>query len=412
MKLSILVLRVAALVLTALPVLAEDGIIPYAHLNLWTGWSHRTEELGEGMILVDEVGKPKHEKLTYQSDAASTASTHMGLTGEKSGVRMKAELGVYPYTQKGVPVVTVRYFYAATDFGPLELRGGYDLSPYAAINRNEVCDGEIFADAAMFESFQPQIRLTAHGAYFQIMRAVVNNSDLYLDSGLVGIGVLTTTANTRSVIPKMALGYIHKLENLSIGAHGVYQTYTIDDPTSSLDGEAITAYMASVAMTGEFGPFSVNLSGFYGQNPGELGIFSHNNRNGNYVPYNAAANNKAKTDLAFHLQNTTGSGISASGGYHLGMAQINAGFAYDRAQNKVFKTPLFPTDVDDAYILFANCSFALRENLKLTPSVKVINYLKTPGNAFQVFDAASQPVLATTNEGVMTRFGFAFQASL
>jgi hypothetical protein len=96
----------------------------------------------------------------------------------------------------------------------------------------------------------------------------------------------------------------------------------------------------------------------------------------------------------------------------MGLAQINAGFAYDRAQNKVFKTSLFPTDIDDSYVLFANCAIHLRPNLKVTPSVKVINYLDTPGNAFQVFGADSQPILATKKEGVSTRIGFAFQASI
>lgn len=396
----------------ATPSNGEDGVNPYANLNLWTVWAHRSEELGEGMILVDEVGKTRHEKITYQSDVAATAASNIGISGAKGDVSMKAEIGVYPFTPKGSPVVTIRYFYAATQFGPLELRGGYDIAPYEAINRDEIADGEVFSDAALFDSFQPQIRLLYKGAYIQIMRSVVNNSDLYLDSGLVGIGVLTTSGNTRSILPKTALGYVYATPSLSVGAHGIFQTYSIDDPASPLHEESITALVGSVAMTGEFGPFSLNLSGFIGRNPGELGIFTNNNRNGNYVPFQAAGNNKAKTDTSFKLQNTLGSGFSVSGGFKAGIVKLNAGFAYDRAKNEVFETTLFPTDIDDSYALFANCMIHLRPNLKVTPSVKIINYLKTPGNAFQVFDASSQPVLATRKEGVLTRFGFAFQASI
>ncbi len=402
----------AALFAAAAPSRGEDSITPYANLSLWTAWSYKTAELGEGLILVDEVGKTIHSKLIYQTDVAATASSSIGIMGEKNGVAMKAEIGVYPSTAKSAPTLTIRYLYAATDFGPVELRGGYDLSPYEAINRNDVCDGEIFADAAMFDSFQPQIRLTAYGAYLQIMRSVINNSDLYLDSGLVGIGVLTTTGNTRSFLPKTAVGYVHKTDNLSFGAHGIFQTYSIDDPKSPLHEEAITAAVGAVDVRGEFGPFSFLVSGFMGRNPGELGIFSHNNKNGNYLPYNAAANNKVKTDTLFHLQNTIGSGLSLSAGYKLGITQLNAGFAYDRDQNKVFRSILFPTDIDDSYVLFGNCAISLKPNLKLTPSIKVINYLKTPGNAFQAFDASSNPIVASTDEGVFTRFGLAFQASI
>jgi hypothetical protein len=406
------VLALAGLFVAATPSDGEDGITPYAHLNLYSAWSHRTAELGEGLILVDEVADTKHEKLSYNSDVAATATSHIGVMGEKNGVIMKAEVGVYPFSPKGPPTLTIRYLYAATHFGPVELRGGYDMAPYEAVNRHEVSDGEIFSDAAMFDSFQPQIRLSAYGAYVQIMRTIINNSDLYLDSGLVGIGELTTTGNTRSFLPKTALGYVHATPRLSIGIHGIFQTYSIDDPGSPLDGEAITAAVGSVALLGEFGRFSLNISGFMGRNPGELGIFTNNNKNGNYQPFNAAANNKSKTDSSFQLHNTLGSGVSASGGFKAGIFQLNAGAAYDRAQNKVIKTRIFPTDIDDSYALFANCAVSIRPNMKVTPTIKVINYLKTPGNAFLAFDATSTPVVATSNEGVITRFGFAFQASI
>jgi hypothetical protein len=396
----------------AAPAQGEDGITPYANLNLWTSWSYRTAELGEGLILLDEVGKTAHTKLTYQSDVAASASSNIGIMGEKNGVAMKAEVGVYPYTPKGPPALTIRFFHASTRFGAFELLGGYDMAPYQAVDRNDVCDGEIFADAAVFDAFQPQIRLSAYGAYVQIMRSVVNNSELYLDSGLAGIGVLTTTGNTRIFLPKTALGYVHTLPNLRIGAHGIFQTYRIDSPNSPLDGAAITATVVSADVKGEFGPFFMNVSGFVGQNPGELGIFTNNNKNGNYLPFNPAANNKVKTDTAFRLQNTLGAGFSASGGYKAEHFQLNAGFAYDRDENEVFRTKLFPTKVDDSYAFFASCNLFLRPNLKVTPAVKVINYLKTPGNAFQAFDDGSKPITPNTKEGVIARFGFAFQASI
>lgn len=412
MRLSIPAAAFAALLFAVAPSHGEDGITPYANLNLWTAWSHRTAELGEGLLLLDEVGKTAHAKLTYQSDLAATASSNIGIMGEKEGVSMKAEIGVYPYTPKGPPALTIRSLYAAVHFGELELRGGSDVAPYHAVNRNDVCDGEIFADAAMFDGFQPQIRLSLSGAYVQIMRSVVNNSELYLDSGLTGIGVLTTTGNTRNILPKMALGYVHTLPNLTVGAHGIFQTYRIDSPNSPLNGATITAAVVSVGLQGAFGPLSLNVSGFIGRNPGELGIFTNNNKNGNYLPFNPAANNKVKTDSSQILRNTLGSGISVSGAYDAGPVQVNAGLAYDRDENEVFRTKLFPTKIDDSYAMFASCAILLRPNLKVIPAIKVINYMKTPGNAFQAFDDGSKPIIPNTKEGVITRIGFAFQASI
>lgn len=398
---------------TAPPANAADGFTPYTNLILWTGWTHKSAELGEGLLLLDEVGKTVHERINYQQDVAATAFSNIGMRWEKDSLSMKAEIGVSPFTQKGSPSLTVRYFYCAYHFGPVELRGGYDLAPYCALNRNDVCDGEALADAGIFDSFQPQLRLSVGGAYVQIMHNVINNSDLYLDSNLVGIGVLTTTGNTKSILPKTALGYLYTTSHMSIGLHYIFQTYSINEPKSGqLNGKAITATVGSISMKGEFGPFSMNLSGFIGQNPGELGIFTNNNKNGNYIPFNGAANNKAKTDTAFQFWNTYGKGFSASGGLKVGFCQLNAGIAYDMDQNKVFKTKLFPSDIDDSYAAFANCIFFIRPNLKLAPAVKIINYNKSPGNFFLLHDESSQPIMPDPKEGVLIKYGFALQASL
>jgi hypothetical protein len=369
MKKSLLTLAVvmSALIYNAPTAAAADGITPYANLTMWTAWAHRTAELGEATILVAELEKGYRSRIDYQTDVTSTASSFIGIMGEKNNLSMKAEVGVYPFTTKGAPALTIRYFYGAYRFGEFELRGGYDMAPYEAINRNDVCDGEAFADAALFESFQPQLRLSARGAYFQIMRSVINNEALFLDSGLVGVVVPTLTSNTKSIIPKFALGYTYTAENFSLGAHGIFQTYSIDETKSKNDGESITAAVGSVAMTGTFGPISLNISGFAGQNPGELGIFTNNNKNGNYIPFHPAANNKAQMDTFFNIFNTFGYGFSASGGYKIGILQINAGFAYDCDQNKIFKKlPQWESDKDDSKAAFVDMIFSIAPNLRLS----------------------------------------------
>ncbi len=407
-----LTMVISSFIFNSVTVRAEDYVTPYASLTLWTAWSHRTAVLGEGLILIDEVEGLLEDRIDYQSDVTSTASSFIGIEGEKDNVYMKAEFGVYPYSSHGKSTLLgIRYFYGAYNLGPLELRGGYDMSPYQAIDRNDVTDGEIFADAAMFESFQPQLRVSAYGAYFQIMRSVIHNEELHLDSNLSG-GVSTNISNTESFLPKMALGYIYSAENFTLGAHGIFQSYNIDEDRSKFDGKAITAAVGSIAMKGNFGSLSLNISGFIGQNPGELGIFTNNNKNGSYIPFHGAANNFAKTDTSTEVQNTLGYGFSASGGYDLGFLLINAGFAYDRDENEVFKSPLCPDGKDDSFAYFASLMFALKPNLKLVPTIKVIDYLKTAGNVFTAYDEDGNPLPQNTEEGVLTRFGFAFQASI
>jgi hypothetical protein len=95
------------------------------------------------------------------------------------------------------------------------------------------------------------------------------------------------------------------------------------------------------------------------------------------------------------------------------MLQINAGFAYDCDHNKVFKKlPQWKNDKDDSYACFADMQIFIRPNLKLVPTVKVINYLNTAGNTFQSYDFNGNPIPQKLKEGVITRFGFAFQASI
>ena len=413
---SVLALTVAmsALIFNAPPAFTEDHVTPYANLTLWSAWTYKTAELGEELYLLDELGNVLRNRIDYQTDVTATASSFIGITGEKNNVSMKAEVGVYPYSAGNkATLVTIRYFYGDYKFGPFELRGGYDMAPYEAINRNDVCDGEVFADASLFDGFQPQLRFSAYGAYFQIMRSVINNSELYLDSGLVAIGELTTIKNTKSVIPKMALGYTYTAPQFSIGVHGIFQSYSIDEIGSPLDGESITAAVGSIAMLGDFGPFSLNISGFVGQNPGEPGIFTNNNKNGNYIPFNAAANSKAKTDSSFNLHNTLGYGFSASAGYNImGFLQINWGIAFDADKNKVFESPRVPSGVDASYAYFADFMFFIKPNLRLVPTIKVVDYLNTPGNVFEASDGHGNILPQYKIEGVLTRLGLAFQASM
>jgi hypothetical protein len=194
--------------------------------------------------------------------------------------------------------------------------------------------------------------------------------------------------------------------------HGIFQSYSIDEIGSPLDGESITAAVGSIAMLGDFGPLSLNISGFVGQNPGEVGIFTNNNKNGSYIPFNATANNKAKTDSSFHLWNTLGFGFSASGGYKLGFLQINAGIAFDADKNKVFESPRVPSGVDASFAYFADFMFFIKPNLRLVPTIKVIDYLNTAGNVFQASDGHGNIIPEYEKEGVVARFGFAFQASM
>jgi hypothetical protein len=411
------------LLFNAPPAVAADGITPYANLTLWSAWNYQTAELGESTVLINELEPSLHNRIDHQTDLTATASSFIGFTGEKNDVTMKAEVGVYPFSVASkATMVTIRYFYGDYKFGPFGLRGGYDLAPYTAINRKDVCDGEAFADAALFESFQPQLRLSAWGAYFQIMRVVTSNEALYLDTGLVmrnsagtlvGTPVLTLTSNTKTFLPKMALGYTYSAEKFSLGVHGIFQTYWIDEVRSRNNGEAITAAVGSVAMSGNFGPGSLNISGFVGQNPGELGIFTNNNKNGSYTPFHPSANNKAKMDTLFKVCNTLGLGFSLSAGYTIGFLQINSGFAYDRDKNEVFKfQPMWPTDIDDSYAIFADMIFSITPNMRLVPTIKVINYLKTAANVIQSYDQDGKPLPQKPVEGVLARFGFAFQASI
>ena len=73
---------------------------------------------------------------------------------------------------------------------------------------------------------------------------------------------------------------------------------------------------------------------------------------------------------------------------------------------------MWPTDIDDSYAIFADMIFSITPNIRLVPTIKVVNYLKTAANVFQSYDQDGKPLPQKPVEGVLARFGFAFQSSI
>ncbi len=370
---------------------AEDYLKPFANLIVWAAENQSTSDAASNM---------KSGEFDYQQDVTAPGSANFGVEGEKNSVKLRFEAGAYPVSNpsKG-SLITLRNFWASYMFkgSGLELLVGNAMSPYQAYNVKDVCDGEIFADAAAFESYQQQIRLSMDGAYFQIMRPVTNNADVLARDPEDD---LSSPAGTESIIPKLAGGYTYKAELggrdfVSFGVNAVYQTYKIDYEGDALDGESINAYLANLIVRGSTGAFFFMASGFYGSNMGDLGIFT-NNRSGVANPWSTTSNNRAKLDsISGSIEDTVSWGGTASAGIkpHDSM-EFNIGFAYERNENDTFNSS---GNRDESMAGFVNAIFYIEDNFKITPEVKVVDFMKGKDGE---------------KEGRLIRYGVAFQASI
>lgn len=387
------------------PAPAKDVITPFAQVFIWAGFTQKA---------MHYPSQSRSTDLDYNQDfPIGGPSSFLGVKGEKNGLGALVDFGVNPFSypaQYSGGYVKVRYMVAWYKFTPdIEFRIGNDKSPYFGINPLDVCDGEVFADAGSFDNVQQQIRVTAFGAYIQIMRPWIKNTAVldYMVAGgapaitydSLGNKMIEYTGyrSTDSVIPKLAAGYTFTSEIITANLSGLFQTYKIDQRGNALDKKAVVAYQVSATVKGTFGPASFTIHGFWGQNPGDLGMYTNNYQGTG--PFAGGEANHAKLNAAKDkIVNTRALGGNISAGYKLGtLAQINAGFAYDQDRNATFRNSDGSIVTDASMACFANVMFFIQPNFKITPEVKVVDFMKNTSG---------------TREGRTVRFGVAFQASI
>ncbi len=371
---------------------AADGITPYVNYQSWTGWDHRSKEI------MGANGKADYD---FTHNLVGTGATNMGLNAEKNNVKMKAELGPRGTQWDGANNIRIRHFYITYKIGEVEMLCGQTGSPYANPNPNDVANGDIMVTSGTsFDYWTQQLRFTAFGAYINIMRPVTY---LIVGSNYPGpapaaatYGYPASNNNLDYVYPKLAAGYTFKTDMFSIAANGVFQQLKYDDKAtggaSTMDGAKLTSYLVNFIFKGNFGPASVNVSGFYGQNIGNMGFFSCNGGTSGAPNYSNFARANATTD---GYENTKSMGGNVGAGFKVGIAKIDVGVGYESDKNDMYTTA--KSKKDDSLTYFVACAFAVEQNFWIVPEVKQYDFRKN---------------LAGNKEGKLTNIGFAVKAAL
>ncbi|MFH0974146.1 MAG: hypothetical protein V1874_00015 [Spirochaetota bacterium] len=380
------------------PAQAADGVTPYATVHIWAGYQKTTAPLNPG------IG---HQDTDFQLGQADTIATNFGIKGEKNGAKVVAEVGVASEylatpsdsgaTYAGGFRFSPRHVYGEYTFaGTVNLLFGQTIAPYSGQNLNDAGNVQIMAcDGASYDNWQQQIRLSAFGAYFQIMKPYTSNALGFTtaenqptgngsSAANLSNGVQSSNTNNDVLIPKVALGYIFKTDAFSVGVHGVVQKYSVKTPHSTAAGAPtdeyeILAYVGNATFKGNFGPLGVHLHGFYGQNTGDLGFYTHN---GNPKGLPTAGNNRAQRSKnaagtsTYDVEDTKVYGGNAGLSYALGMVKFSGGVGYEKDENDMIGRTTSNTGegADDFLSYFVNAQISIEQNFSIIPSFKCINY--------------------------------------
>lgn len=353
------------------PAQAADGINPYVTIAQWAGWTSKSKEQ-----MAATNGKSDTD---YGQEKFANGGTLMGIRGEKNGVKAQFEFGAREGSASDANFFRNRHLWASYQMGAVELFFGQTLAPYVVLSGADYRSGDAMANAgACYDGWLSQIRLSFFGVYVQIMNP----------NGVSGIG-----SKQDSVIPKVAAGYMFKTDTFSVGVNAVGQQvkYDQETTTSTLDGKAITAWLANVIFKGQFGPANIAFVGYYAQNPGEMGFLSLNSNKA------VVANTGDKYD------NVKVMGGKVDAGFKIGtVAKINGGVAFEKAKSDNDRLSTSSSGYgtegkDDFLAYYVNVQLFLADNCFVAPQVKVLDYKKSTDGV---------------KKGTVTYAGAAFVASI
>lgn len=191
------------------------------------------------------------------ADSSFTTWTEHGNSRIGANVKAGAIAGRFEYGFN-TSDTTMRLLYGTWDFGGGKLLVGQTYCPTMILYSNQVWDQDVdlITTGGAYLGRRPQLRLTMGG--FQVaLIEVTGDQDLGTDGG------------TEVLLPKLEVAYSMKAGPASFKVSGGAMSYTADP-----DGvnEDISAYLASLGVKFGFGPVTLGVSGFYGQNTGDYGL--------------------------------------------------------------------------------------------------------------------------------------------
>jgi hypothetical protein len=344
---------------------AEDGITPFAQINLFAGYIDRSKE---------QVGAPQNAKdRDFVLQTCSSGQSKFGVKAVKGNLTTYGDVSYIsnnpgPAIGVGTEKVTMNEIWAAYKMDAFEIKFGRYIAPYAGYNPwMDAIDGAAMAfEASSYDSYTQQIKFSYMGAYVDLMTPLYGTSS----NGSVLASNFYAAAPpprnyTDSTFPKIAVGYVSPTP-VAIGAHFVYQSIKIDNPALAYNGKKVTSYSLNANVNGMVPgvPLRVHANAFYSVNQGDMGFYSRS--------YTVA------TPSGTDLKDTKGMGGNVGVAYTVDKLTPAAGLGYES-----FKKDISGAKKDTALFYFVSCAYQLDNGIKFVPELKVNDYQKD-GSAVQV----------------------------
>lgn len=385
MKKTTILCLAFVMILGAWPALAQDKAdwAFYGSVRMWTAWES-----------VDDDTPPQLSNSGHFAFATSDAKARAVngsvvdddelawamQTNSRIGARVKwGDVGgQFEYGHSKAGSVTTRLLYGRWNFGPGTLTVGQDYGPYYYLisglcgpGGNE-CTG--IGLGAIYTGRTPQLKLTFGGLQIAAERPEKQNSFTFAYPA--GTGAIQAVSNistgnaatdTDQTLPRLSASYTFNLGPAQIFVGGLYNTYTQHFTRNGSDVEHdVDGWLLGAGTKMAFGPFYVNASVQYGENP--------NNAAGPYFSLYPSANlYSSATDLSEDAE-------------YLG-AQLVLGFNVSdslRIEGSVMWQSGEVDDVivagrswsQDTWTYGINCVWSPAKNVFIVPEIGVIDYNK------------------------------------
>jgi hypothetical protein len=286
-------------------------------------------------------------------------SSHFGAKVKNGPIGGHVEFGLFG-DQRGNKVYT-RLMYGTWKFNGGTLLMGQTYSPYNFAS-NQVAaqfqsdDGGFVGFGRLYDARKPQIKLSFDNGFYitAIQNETITNNYGY--NILEAMSVKPTTIKTERTLPKLAVGYEGKTENLTYGVGAAYNTFDLEIDASDVD-ESIDSYLFYLHGTANLNVIHFKFNLHYGQNLTNFGI-KEREWSGALLTDNGA------------IEDTESYGGFLQGTFDVGeKSKVNLGIGYNSSDNDLYDDP------DEQIAYFINMSILIVDGFTVTPEVSYFDLM-------------------------------------
>jgi hypothetical protein len=388
---KLLILAVAMMVTFAfaLPATAQDKAdwSFYGSVRMWTAWEHVDSDTppqlssqgATGSFFA--VGTTKARAIVYGGEAQSDSDVNWGLqSNSRIGANVKWGNVGGRFEYGHTSTANLRLLYGTWNFGPGELLIGQDYGPYFYLVSSMCgvggaeCNG--IGYGSIYSGRNPQVKLTMGGFKFALVQSsttpsyqpAVTAADALAGDIFPATVLLTpnTPGNTDQLLPKIEASYTFNAGPAQIFLGGIYNNYReVYDVAGQEQNHTVDGYALGAGTKMGFGPFYVNATLQYANNPNQSGA-------GPYTVYPSVQLYNPATDQSEDAKYWTGQLIA---GFKLSDAiAFEGGVIYQHG--KVDSLNDLGSFKQSTWTYYLNMTWSPVKNVYFVPEVGMVDFGK------------------------------------